>query len=419
MIGPARGPVTVRGFLLSPFDRATWYATGAGALGLVVGVAAGAVVYSALSAGLSTLLVVIGVPFIAVGIEASRLAARIERRRAFAGEATIPPAHPYRPLRGTFADILRAEFADENRWRDVLYVAVNLPLSIIEFVAVFVPWTVALTLITAPLWYDFLPGLAVPIALVPISMAVGLLLVPAAASMSQIIIALHRGVVAGLLCTSPERELRRQVETLKRSRAALLEVEQSELHRIERDLHDGTQQRLVALAIDLALASERIDADPAAAKELIAQGSTQARQALAEIRDLVRGIAPSILLDRGLMPAIESISGHGPVPTTMVTDLEPGQRLPLAVERTAYFVVAESLANVGKHSGATRCEVRVRHEGDRLVVETWDDGRGAAEVGPGGGLAGLVGRLEGVDGSLSVSSPPGGPTLIRAKIPIG
>jgi len=224
--------------------------------------------------------------------------------------------------------------------------------------------------------------------------------------------------VNALLCTSESRELRRQVEALKQSRSDVLDVEASELHRIERDLHDGAQQRLVMLTIDLGLASERVDTDPAAAKQLILDGQAQARQALAEIRALVRGIAPSILLDRGLVPALESIVGRGPVPTVVLSELASGERLAPAVERTAYFVVTEALANVAKHSGAQRCEVRCRREGTRLVVEVWDDGHGGARVEAGGGLAGLTSRIAGVDGAFTVSSPAGGPTLVRAEIPL-
>jgi signal transduction histidine kinase len=247
---------------------------------------------------------------------------------------------------------------------------------------------------------------------------VGAALLPVAASVSQLVLTLHRGVVAALLCTSESRELRRQVETLKESRSAVLDVEASELHRIERDLHDGAQQRLVMLSIDLGLASERMETDPEAAKQLVLEGQEQARQALADLRDLVRGIAPSILLDRGLVPAISSITARGPVPTSIRSELPVGERLPAGVERAAYFVVAEALANVTKHSGAKRCEVRCRREGSRLVVEVWDDGVGGATTEPGGGLAGLAGRVAGVDGTLSLSSPPGGPTLVHAELPV-
>jgi signal transduction histidine kinase len=208
------------------------------------------------------------------------------------------------------------------------------------------------------------------------------------------------------------------VETLRESRSAVLDAEAGELRRIERDLHDGAQQRLVMLTIDLGLASERIDSDPAAAKGLVLEARDQAQQALAELRSLVRGIAPGILLDRGLVAAIGSIAARGAVPTTVRSDLPPGERMPEAIERAAYFVVAEALANVTKHSGATRCEVRLLRDGAHLIVEVEDDGAGGATVGPGGGLAGLAGRIEGVDGTFSVTSPPGGPTVVRAVVPV-
>ena len=162
-----------------------------------------------------------------------------------------------------------------------------------------------------------------------------------------------------------------------------------------------------------------MDDDPAAAKELIAAGRDQAQAALAELRELVRGIAPSILLDRGLVSAIESIASRASVPTELVAEgLDPAARLPLAVERTAYFVAAEGLANVAKHSGASRCRVKIGRIDDRLLVEITDDGRGGARVESGRGLRALIGRVEAVDGSLSVSSPVGGRTVVLAEIPI-
>jgi len=423
-----RAPNPVRAFILSPVHPETWRANGAIALGLLTGIGAAAPILTALSTGLTVLLAGIGFLFVALAIEGSRVAARIERWRAFAVEPGRPAPHPYRPLRGGFVDILRAEFADENRWRDVLYVAINLPLSIIEFLVAATFWTAGLSLATSPIWYDAVAGAGLPGFLGPllghdpvaitVRAVAGAALVMAAASISQLLIALHRGVAAALLCTSESRELRRQVAALQKSRSAVLDVEASELHRIERDLHDGAQQRLVMLTIDLGLASERLEDDPAAAKQLIVEGQEQARQALAELRDLVRGIAPSILLDRGLIAALESVTARGPVPTRLVSELPRGERLPAVAERTAYFVATEALANVAKHSGAKRCEVRCRREGSRLVVEVWDDGTGGAKVAPGGGLEGLEGRVAGVDGTLSISSPSGGPTLVHAAIPL-
>jgi signal transduction histidine kinase len=415
--GIARSPL--RAFLLSPIHPVTWYANGAIIVGLFVGTFAFATVVALVSTGLTVLLAGIGVVLIALAIEGSRLIARVERWRVFVGEADRPVPHPYRPLRGGILDILRAEFADEARWRDVLYVAVNFPLTIIEFVVVGVAWALALVSLTLPLWIERLPS--VPVAVVDLAWlgpVAGVILLFVAASLSQLVVALHRQVVVGLLCTSESRELRRQVETLRESRSAVLDVEASELRRIERDLHDGAQPRLVRLSIDLGLASERIDTDPAGAKELVREGQEQARAALAEIRQLVRGIAPAILLDRGLVPAIESITSLGAIRTAVISELVPGERLPPAVERAAYFVASEALANVAKHSGATRCEVRCRRDGAQLVVEIWDDGTGGAGIEPGGGLAGLASRVAGVDGAFSVSSPRGGPTVVRAVFPI-
>jgi signal transduction histidine kinase len=418
----------IQAFVLSPIHPATWYANAAIALGSVIAILAFTTITTIASLGFATLLAGIGVAILAIAIESSRLVARVERWRAFLGEGVRPAPHPYRPLRGGVIAVLRALFADESRWRDVLYVAINLPLAIIELGVVWAVWTLALSVLTTPIWYDSVAGATLPWFLGPLSShdapivllraTVGIALLPVAASLSQLVIALHRAVVVGLLCTSESRELRRQVESLTRSRSAVLDTEATELHRIERDLHDGAQQRLVMLTIDLGLASERIETDPAGAKELILEGQAEARQALAEIRNLVRGIAPSILLDRGLVAALDSISGRGPVPTVIASDLAPGERLPAATERTAYFVATEALANVAKHSGASHCEVRLHRGWSRLVVEVSDDGRGGATLEPDGGLAGLANRVTGVDGTFSVTSPVGGPTVIRAEIPI-
>jgi len=408
---PARDPL--RAFLFSPIHPATWNAVLFVVIGFVVGVVAFASIISAFSAGVATLLAGIGVVLIVLGIEGSRLVARLERRRARLADPRPVLEHPYRPLRGDLVTLFRAEFLDEARWRDVLYVGVNFPLVVVEFFLIVVLWGLTIGLLAAPVTLT-----GGPAAWTPLAVVAGIVLLPIAASLTQLVAVLHRAVIAGLIGTSETRELRRQVETLRESRSAVLDAEASELRRIERDLHDGAQQRLVMLTIDLGLAAERIDTDAAGAKELVLEARTEAQQALAEIRSLVRGIAPAILLDRGLVPAIESISARGAVPTSVRSELPAGERLPDAIERAAYFVVAEALVNVAKHSGATRCEVRCRREGGNLVVEVWDDGGGGATVGPVGGLAGLAGRVEGVDGTFTVSSPAGGPTLIAAVIPV-
>jgi signal transduction histidine kinase len=258
-------------------------------------------------------------------------------------------------------------------------------------------------------------------ALVAIIGGIGLLLTPVAATVSRGLMALHRAVVAGLLCVSDQRALEARVATLETSRRAVLDVEASDLRRIERDLHDGAQQRLVMLSMNLGMAADRIDTDPAAAKALVEDARDQARQALAEIRDLVRGIAPAILLDRGLVPALSALAGRGPIPVVVSSELPERLRLPDPVERAAYFVVAEAVANAAKHACVSAAGVGSlgRLAAANLVVVAHHDGPGGARIVPGGGLAGLVGRVEALDGTLTVESPDGGPTIVRATIPTG
>ncbi len=415
----------VRAFILSPLNPATWYATAAIGLGFFLEIFAFGLVSAAFSSGISLLVVGIGIVFLGLAVEGCRLVARAERWRAALADPRPLRAHAYRPYGSGLRDLLLALFVDVNRWRDVVYVFVALPLTVLEFVVTVMLWSATLALLSMPLWFPssgFGPAAGTspisPFAIGLIGGAVGLALAPVAASVPRGLMALHRAVVAGLLCDSGRRALERRVETLEGSRKAVLDVEASELRRIERDLHDGAQQRLVMLTIDLSMAAERIDTDPASARTLVVEAQDQARLALAELRDLVRGIAPAILLDRGLVPALSAIAGRCPVPTVVESTLPAGERLPDSAERAAYFVVAEALANVGKHASAGRCEIRCRREGERLVVEVWDDGAGGARVVPGGGLAGLAGRVEALDGSLTVESPPGGPTLVRAEVPV-
>jgi signal transduction histidine kinase len=412
-------------FLLSPLHPASWAATAAILVGFWVELLAFTIVISLFSVGASLLVVGVGLVIVAVAIEASRVVAGIERWRVSLADPRPLRAHAYRPYGSGLRDLLFALFLDLPRWRDVLYVFIAFPLAVLEFLFAVTLWTLALWLLALPVWAATtgLPFSTAGLSLSTLGIAligglVGLLLLPVAASVSRGLIALHRAVVEGLLCDSQQQLLARRVQTLEGSRKAVIDVEASELRRIERDLHDGAQQRLVMLTIDLGMAAEQIDRDPGAARALVIEAQDQARLALAELRNLVRGIAPAILLDRGLVPALSALAGRSPVSTVVLSTVPAGERLPDAVERGAYFVVAEALANVAKHASATRCEVRCRREPDRLVVEVWDDGTGGAAVAPTGGLAGLAGRVEALDGTLTIDSPAGGPTLVRAQIPV-
>jgi signal transduction histidine kinase len=418
-----RGAVST--FLLSPIDPAAWRAARAIFVGFWIETIAVFVLSGLFSSGVSLAVLGIGFALVAAGIEGSRVVARIERRRMMRADPRPLYAHPYRPYGRGLRDLALALFLDLSRWRDVVYVFVALPLAVLEAVVAFPLWVASLSLLSIPLWVATsslpLPADAAPEAGAMVALAggaAGLGLAMVAASASRGLISLHRAVVEGLLCVTEQRRLQQRVETLEGSRKAVLDVEASELRRIERDLHDGAQQRLVMLTIDLGMAAERIERDPAGARTLVLDAQDQARQTLADLRNLVRGIAPAILLDRGLVPALSALAGRSPVSTIVLSSMAGGERLPDAVERAAYFVVAEALANIAKHAQATRCEVRCSSDPGRLVVEVWDDGVGGAADVPGGGLAGLSGRVEALDGHLTVDSPHGGPTTVRAEIPL-
>jgi signal transduction histidine kinase len=212
-----------------------------------------------------------------------------------------------------------------------------------------------------------------------------------------------------------EAELRARVAELHTSRARIIAVGDAERRRLERDLHDGAQQRLVALALALRMARSRVETDPAAAASLLDTAMTQLTEALSELRELARGIHPAVLTDRGLHAALEALAGRAPVEVELATEAEG--RLPAQVEAAAYFVVAEALTNVAKYAGAERAVVRVAREDGHAVVEVRDDGRGGADPAAGSGLRGLADRIAALDGRLVVHSPPGRGTVVRAEIP--
>ena len=210
-------------------------------------------------------------------------------------------------------------------------------------------------------------------------------------------------------------ELAARVEELKASRARIVEVGLAERRRLERDLHDGAQQRLVALRLQLGMARDSLPADPADADELLEGAMAELDSALEELRELARGIHPAVLADRGLEPALGILARRAPLPVEVTS--APAERLPAPVEAAAYFVVAEALTNVAKYAQASRASVAVERRNGHALVEVRDDGVGGAEVGAGSGLSGLADRLAALDGRLEVDSPAGGGTTVRAAIP--
>jgi signal transduction histidine kinase len=209
--------------------------------------------------------------------------------------------------------------------------------------------------------------------------------------------------------------LRRRVETLARSRTGVLDAQAAELRRIERDLHDGAQARIVSLGMHIGLAEQLVRTDPDAAAALLAEARATTLTALDELRSVMSAVHPAVLADRGLTGAVRALALDLAVPVE-VRSAWTG-RAPAAIESAVYFAVAECLANVVKHSGATGAAVTLAETGGRLVATVTDDGVGGAAVGPGTGLVGVARRLEAFDGTVTVSSPPGGPTAIRLEVP--
>ncbi|MGV8970338.1 MAG: sensor histidine kinase [Microbacteriaceae bacterium] len=217
--------------------------------------------------------------------------------------------------------------------------------------------------------------------------------------------------------------LERQLDDLSASRGAAISAEGHSLRRLERDIHDGPQQRLVRLQMDLSAAERQLDTDPARARVLIAEAMAQSKEALEELRSLSRGFAPPILLDRGLVAALDSAAVRSAVPTRIVSAVPEGLALPLEVERNAYFVASEAMTNAVKHSGATEIETFItlrqgKNHTDWLDIVVHDNGSGGARSIAGHGIAGLQQRLQAFDGTFSVDSPDGGPTVIAASFPL-
>ena len=238
------------------------------------------------------------------------------------------------------------------------------------------------------------------------------------------LVLMHQGIARIMLGAWSSEALQREVADLSASRGAAVSAEDQSLRRLERDIHDGPQQRLVRLQMDLASAERRLDDDPDAARRLLVEAREQARDTLEELRALSRGLVPPILQDRGLIVALESLAARSTVPVYLALQVDRDLRLPSEIERSAYFIAAELLTNVAKHAAATgirlHLDLRRVPEDDSTWLDLWviDNGRGGAVLRDGHGLAGLDERLRGLRGILSVQSPVGGPTAIGAHIPV-
>ncbi|MFJ4929432.1 sensor histidine kinase [Streptomyces sp. NPDC088736] len=365
------------------FGRRTWQEIAHLLANLPVSIFGFVYVVTMVSTGSALAVTVVGLPLLAGGLLGARQLGKLERARARAllGVRIDEPS-PLPVRRTGFFGWLWSSLKDPVGWRTVLYDLIRLPWGVLTF-------TVTLTSLFV-LW-PVLPFIARGLTNV------------------------DRAMVRGLL--SPSDELERRIAELESDRGVVVDTAAADLRRIERDLHDGAQARLVNLAMGLGLAKEKLlegQADETVAA-MVDEAHGEVKLALQELRDLARGIHPAVLTDRGLDAALSSVATRCTVPVKVTADLP--SRPAAAIEGIAYFTVSELLQNISKHSGARSASVDVWRTDQRLLIQVQDDGRGGARLDRGTGMAGLADRLGAVDGLFVIDSPPGGPTTITAELP--
>ena len=324
---------------------------------------------------------VVGLPLLALTLVGCRRLGRLERARARALlRVHVDEPSRLKPPQPGFFSWLWTQLRDSVAWRHALYFFIRLPWGWLSF---------ALTLPSLFVGWPVLPLLARGLTNV------------------------DRALVRALL--SPSDELEKRIAELESDRGSVADTAHADLRRIERDLHDGAQARLVALAMDLGLAKEKLLEDPRAAAHMVDEAHGEVKLALQELRDLARGIHPAILTDRGLGPALSALAARCTADVTVTVDLP--RRPAQAIEGITYFTVSELLQNITKHTTADTAHIDVWHTHDRLLLQVTDNGQGGAHPTPDSGLAGLTDRLDAVDGLLDIHSPTGGPTTITAELP--
>jgi signal transduction histidine kinase len=405
----------------------TWLALAHHLAGVVIGIAVCVLVIVGLFFGVGLIpLMLIGFVFLGLTMRCAGLFAGFERRRfAFFLGAPIPawPASARVGYRWGLVPRWK-KYSERATWSEIGYALARLPISLLMAAVILFVWSLGLVLLTLPLYSTALPSGGIMLGSTVLrgaptlagSAAIGLVLLLAAPWVTRGLAAADAAMARWLL--APPTDLTARVAELERSRERVVDAAESERRRIERDLHDGAQQRLVALAMELGRAKAKLSDDVDAARELVDQAHAEAKAALTELRDLVRGVHPPVLTDRGLDAALSGLAARCAVPVDV--NVEVPVRPRPAVEAVAYFVVAEALTNVAKHSRASHATVVVEGHGypGTLNIVISDDGIGGADP-DGAGLSGLADRIAGVDGRLTVESPSGGPTIVSAVLPCG
>jgi signal transduction histidine kinase len=415
-------------FLLRDLVSArTWLAMTNHLAGLFAGLAVFVVVTTGLSLGFSLLiLALVGLPILGVTLRLADWFAVAERARLSLMLGVGIPGWPAGTRAGYRWLIIprRRMLVERATWGEIGYAFLRLPVSAVTVTLSVATWATGLVMLTLPAYNSSLPNGGATIgnmvvhrsAVLAASALIGFALLLAAPQLTRGLAVMDAAMSRRLL--GPPSDLAARVAELEHSRERVVDAAEAERRRIERDLHDGAQQRLVALAMELGRAKAKFADDLDATRELVDQAHAQAKEALTELRNLVRGVHPPVLTERGLDAALSGLAALCPVPVEVHVDVPV--RPKSTVEAVAYFVVAEALTNVAKHSRASHAKVVVEGHGypGTLTVMVSDDGIGGADI-QSPGLAGLADRASGVDGRLSVESPAGGPTIIAAELPCG
>ncbi|MBO8188229.1 sensor histidine kinase [Streptomyces spirodelae] len=443
---PAPAPWRPRWLVMlrAPVDRRSMRELAYVVTGLPLAVIAFCYAFGGLLLGTTLLITFVGLPVLAAGLAGCRALGHLERGRARAllGLAVGEP-DPVRTLRRSsgLMSWIWALLRSGATWRHLFYALLHLPWSFFSCGVGLLAWCAGWSMIAYPLWEwlspdsvgtppirigrDGLTSASTPqqsstvleggFALAFVS-ALGVLIVLLTPWLIRGLVQVDKLLVSGLLGPS---WLATRVSQLETDRGVVVDTAAADLRRIERNLHDGAQARLVSLAMELGLAKEKLlddpEPDPQAVAALIDGAHGEVKLALQELRDLARGIHPAILTDRGLGPALSALAARCTVPVSVTVELE--ERPVAAIEGIAYFTVSELLQNISKHSAARRGSIDIWRSEQRLLIQVTDDGKGGAQVEEGSGLAGLADRLRAVDGLLAVYSPVGGPTTVTGELP--
>ena len=413
----------------------TWRAAANAMWDLLLGVSCGVIVLVLLSVGASSLLAGIGVVIVLLALIVSHGLAAVWRYERSAVLGVEIPGYRWprrRPDQSWWVHVGH-HFIDKNLWKEAAHSLVMLFLGPIWFSLVVAFWALGLAATAYLVYAPWIPD-GDPVdwgSIDPrdmewrlLAFVIGVLLLFVAGWITQAAAYVDTLLARALLGPSTSEALREQVSTLRTTRAAVVETADAERRRIERDLHDQVQPELVSLAMNIALARRRLANNPAAADELLAQAHDEAKHAIVELRNVIRGVHPAILSERGLDAALSALAARSPVPVTIDVDIAlERSRPPATTEAVAYFVVAEALTNVARHAQASHATVIARWRepvaGLPGMLQVWvvDNGRGGATPLPGSGLAGLSDRAAAVDGRLAVTSPPGRGTTIYLELP--